>query len=109
MSLRKENTQPCHNDRLAAPDTEQEASSLTVVELSDRDLERVMGGDGPSGIRAFRNGNAPGFPGRPGRPGFPVGPGFPWDPGFSNGRRGCDGFGPDFGDELVARALWGWL
>lgn len=104
MSLRKENTQTCHNDRLAVPFPGQQAYPLTAVELSDQDLERVVGGDGPSGLQAFRNGNGPGSPGRPGfpggagRPGVPTGPGVPGGPGFPRDWCGCDDpgcFGPD--------------
>ena len=113
MSLRKENTQTYHNDRLAVASVEQETFSPTIVELSEQDLERVVGGDGPSGIQAFHNGNGPGrpgFPGGPGGPGFPGGPGgpvgpwFPGGPGFPHGGCGCAGpgfFGPDGSDGLV--------
>lgn len=119
MSLRKENTQTYHNDRLAAASAEQETFSPTIVELSDQDLERVVGGDGPSGIQAFHNGNGPGrpgFPGGPGGPGFPGRPGFPGGPGgpgpvfpggsgFSHGWCHCGpGFGPGFSDDLIG--IW---
>jgi hypothetical protein len=122
MSLRKENTQTYHNDRLTVASVEQETFFPTIVELSEQDLEKVVGGDGPSGIQAFHNGNGPGrpgfpggpggpgFPGGPGGPGFPGGPGGPvgpWfsgGPGFPHGGCGCAGpgfFGPDGSDGLV--------
>jgi hypothetical protein len=103
MSLRKENTQTCYNGRLAISSTEQLAFSRTIVELSEQDLARVTGGDGPSGMRALRPGNRPGFPVRPGVSGGPGRCSFPAGPGFPRDWCGGDGpglFDPDPGDGL---------
>jgi hypothetical protein len=116
MSLHKENTPACSHTRLAVPDEEQQTSSLRGVELSDQDLQRVVGGDGPSGLQSCRRRNRLGrrsAPGGAGRPGLPTGSGFPWFPGFPRDWSGGDDPGslsPECEDDLSGFwSLWGWL
>jgi hypothetical protein len=106
MSLHKENTPACSHERLVVTCGEQKTFPLTVVELSDQDLQKVMGADGPSGLQFFHRRNRPGrchTPAGAGRPGLRTGPGFPWFPDLPPGWGGSDGpgsFTPDYEDDL---------
>lgn len=114
MSLHKEHTPTCDQKRLTVASGEQQTFSPPVLELSDQDLQEVVGGDGPSGLLLCHRRNrlakrsAPGGAARP-----PVGPAFPWFPGFPRDWYGSDdptSFLPDDGDELGGFwSLWDWL
>lgn len=97
MSLHKENRKTYQNGRFAAALADRE--TLTVVELSDRELELVVGAGGmppalSQGTQGYHSPAGPGGPGGFGGPGGPIGPG---GPGGFGGPGGPAGFGGPIG------------
>jgi len=116
MSLHTEHTPTGDRRRLAGASGAQQTSRPAVLELSDQDLQEVVGGDGPSGLWLCHRRNRlarRSAPGGAARPGGPTGPSFPWFPGFARDWYGSDdptSFVPEYEDALSGFwSLWGWL